>query len=33
MKYKHNPFKQFFLTNKIKEKPQFSDERLIKDIK
>lgn len=25
--YKGNPFKSFFLTNKIKEKPQFSEDK------
>lgn len=31
--YKNNPFKSFFITNKIKEKPQFNDDKLVKDIK
>jgi hypothetical protein len=31
--YKANPFREFFLTNKIKEKPQFSDEKALRDIK
>jgi hypothetical protein len=30
---KCNPFKSFFLTNKLKERAQFSEEREIKEIK
>ena len=32
-RHPQNPFPHFFLTNKIKEKPQFTEEKDIKDVR